>query len=639
MSTDRPGGGRDSGEWKSQLSAARKRLVVVQKQLDDNEAQLAARVAELTALYDSRGYRLLEALSRARRSWKSLLMLPVELARALSHAPPGTLRSAGDADRPSDPGPRPQEAPTDGRPEGRTTHPGCLRIATIVDEFTETALRHECELVAVGIDWRERLDPQAPPDMLFVESAWRGSGSSWRGKLAPPATELIELLDWCADHDVPTVFWNKEDPIHFELFLETARHFDHVFTTDSGSVSHYRERIGRAAGVLPFACEPAIHNPMDAGDRKRAFCFAGSYYRKYEQRCLDFEHMARELKKLLPLEIMDRNTGRNDPQFDYPDEFASSVVGSMPAEQMHLAYKAYQYGVNLNTVTDSETMCARRVFDLMASNTPVVSNASRAIEGMFGHLVPVIDRGKPVPRLLADIVADEGLYKRHRLEALRLVLAKHTWRHRLQQLRVEVMGRDAGQATPGVAVFTCASTTAELDIFVENVRRQSYGCLRSFAYVDPSVGISAQGAPGGIESTSDADQLLAWLDATGCWVAYLDPRDVYSANYILDQALATSYSSGQPVGKSAYYSAVEPGGIGLRHSGAQYRTGQALHARRTLLPPGMLTIRQLSLLSAGSADEVVVTGYSIDEFNYCENLASSFEREGRGRSDWLELNV
>lgn len=51
---------------------------------------------------------------------------------------------------------------------------------------------------------------------------------------------------------------------------------------------------------------------------------------------------------------------------------------------MLTAYKAYKAMLNVNTVTESSTMCARRVFEILASGTNVISTPSKALAALFG---------------------------------------------------------------------------------------------------------------------------------------------------------------------------------------------------------------------------------------------------------------
>ena len=123
-----------------------------------------------------------------------------------------------------------------------------------------------------------------PPDLLFVESAWRGNDDRWRDVLGSRHTALmqplVDLVGWCRERGIPTVFWNKEDPPHFGRFVDTAALFDHVFTVDGDCVPRYCEILGHErVDVLPFGAQPQIHNPIAVpGGRMHDVAFAGTYF-------------------------------------------------------------------------------------------------------------------------------------------------------------------------------------------------------------------------------------------------------------------------------------------------------------------------------------------------------------------------
>ena len=169
------------------------------------------------------------------------------------------------------------------------------------------------------------------------------------------------IIDWCRRNDVPTIFWNKEDPIHFNTFLSAAASFDFVFTTDLDRIHRYKTTLGHdRVFLLPFANQPRLFNPMEIGERIDAFCFAGAYYVRYPERARDLRGMVLELTKLRPFLIYDRNHGADDPNYAFPPEFEPFILGHLPFDRVDRAYKGYRYAVNLNSVTQSQTMCARR---------------------------------------------------------------------------------------------------------------------------------------------------------------------------------------------------------------------------------------------------------------------------------------
>ena len=141
-----------------------------------------------------------------------------------------------------------------------------LRVAVILDDFSLSAFSHEWDQVEVTPStWRSQLEAQ-PVDLLFVESAWHGNHDAWQFHLtgpSAPTAAVVGLVNWCRAHGIPTVFWNKEDPAHYDDFLAAARLFDHVYTTDSTCIERYEMDLGHErVDVLPFAAQQSIHNPV-----------------------------------------------------------------------------------------------------------------------------------------------------------------------------------------------------------------------------------------------------------------------------------------------------------------------------------------------------------------------------------------
>ncbi len=73
-------------------------------------------------------------------------------------------------------------------------------------------------------DWYEAFKDGV--DILFVEAFWRGSGGVWKGIAYDYNVKERELLKrivrWSKKNGIPTVFWNKEDPSHFDEFIDLA---------------------------------------------------------------------------------------------------------------------------------------------------------------------------------------------------------------------------------------------------------------------------------------------------------------------------------------------------------------------------------------------------------------------------------
>ena len=192
-------------------------------------------------------------------------------------------------------------------------------VAAILDTFTEYSLRHEVNLLLMSPKhWRAQIE-KTRPECLLVESAWRGNNGGWRNRIVGyediEDNPLRELVQYCRSNGIPTVFWNKEDPPHFDNFLGAAREFDFVFTSDSDCVPRYRKALGHdRIYVLPFAAQPRLHNPSrEEGWPNYPVCFPGSWVpRRYPERAETLTYL---LDPAIPhgLHIFDRNLTR--PEF------------------------------------------------------------------------------------------------------------------------------------------------------------------------------------------------------------------------------------------------------------------------------------------------------------------------------------
>lgn len=129
-----------------------------------------------------------------------------------------------------------------------------LRVAGILDELSCFCFPYECKFLELDIvNYIEKME-EFKPQLLFIESAWHGLKNHWYTKVYNLSIEIREILIWCREHKVPTVFWNKEDPVHFDTFLGVASWFDWVYTTDMDCVPLYKRLLKHnRVGVLPFA--------------------------------------------------------------------------------------------------------------------------------------------------------------------------------------------------------------------------------------------------------------------------------------------------------------------------------------------------------------------------------------------------
>lgn len=316
---------------------------------------------------------------------------------------------------------------------------GEMTIALISDEFTRTSIQGDVQLVLpTPTNWKSLLDG-SNVDLLLVESAWEGNDGTWTRKVGyyddEECRELRALISHCRSAGIPTVFWNKEDPVHFNRFRKTAKFFDHVFTTDANCLKEYWGHRGshlRTLASLPFWAQPTIHNPLPTGDETaHTVAYGGSYYGER------FEKRSKELVELLDaaipqgLTIYDRQFNNPDSPYVFPEHLQEYVQGGLPYSEMLKAYKNHPVHINVNSVSNSPTMFSRRVFELFGCGTPVLSGPGLEIGGLFGSSIPATTSQKARHDLVSLWMTNEPSRIEAAWAALRVVYRSHLSTHRL----------------------------------------------------------------------------------------------------------------------------------------------------------------------------------------------------------------
>ncbi|PYZ92595.1 hypothetical protein CR194_13065 [Salipaludibacillus keqinensis] len=433
-----------------------------------------------------------------------------------------------------------------------------LKMAAIFDEFTAACYGAECDLISFGPDnWKEILT-QEQPDLLMVESAWRGNDGAWAKKVQyvdeDSVKELSLLIKWCRDNNIPTVFWNKEDPVHFEHFIDTAKMFDYVFTTDRNVVEDYKIACGHnRVDVLQFAAQPKIHNPLSIGERQDGISFAGSYYKKHEMRSVD---MLRIFDHAIPygLSIYDRNYEKIKqgllPNNRFPDYLEPYIKGSLKYYEIDKAYKGFKAMINVSTVKDSPTMFARRVYEGLASGTPIISTYSVGVEETFGDLVSVSEDEANIAEALENIFNNKEQYETTMLKGIRRVLNTHTYTHRLERI-INKLNLPYVKDYSGITVISLVGSTEEAMKVLDSYQNQTL-INKELHLITKDFTLESIEVPEEVFvfTLDDYEEKFPnILDAVETeYIALMDPYTTYGRDDLLDLSLATSYAPWEILG-------------------------------------------------------------------------------------------
>ncbi|WP_409295031.1 glycosyltransferase [Peribacillus sp. SCS-26] len=451
-----------------------------------------------------------------------------------------------------------------------------IRVACILDTFSYECFKYECTLKQLlPSTWKNQIQ-QFKPHFLFVESAWRGENDCWRHQLMnlelKPESPIRLVIDYCRKNNIKTVFWNKEDPSNFVHFIETAKLFDYIFTTDADCVEKYKKAGStEKVFVLPFAAQPIIHNPVHSTlFNKKNIAFAGTWYvKKYPERRAQMEMMF-EASKELGLHIFDRNFGQSIASMKYPDKYIHNIVGGLDYLDMVNAYKLYKVFLNVNSITESPTMFSRRVYELLASGTNVVSTPSKGTAELFSGIVSICETEEEVKQQLHMLLRHEKYRERLALLGIRSVFAKHLYRHRFNEIlqKIELSGISE-EPLPGVSIITCTNRIHSMDLVFQNYENQVWPNKELIIILnkdDMSLKKWLKKAKKyknvSVFQISEHENLgkcfnFALDHARYPFVSKFDDDNYYAPHFLTDLMHAFEYTDADIVGKGTYYSYLE----------------------------------------------------------------------------------
>nr|WP_276544110.1 glycosyltransferase [Brevibacterium luteolum] len=525
-----------------------------------------------------------------------------------------------------------------------------VTVGTILDEFSELAFASEWNLIALSRNgWENQLDEL---DFVFVESAWNGNGGQWQYQLTGTSgvkADFIDLIETCRGRGIPTVFWNKEDPPHYADFLEAARLFDFVFTSDEQLIERYCSDLGHdRVSALSFAAQPAIHNPerLRVGHQSRDVAFGGMYFaHRYPERREQMDWLLGAAADVSPkmehgFEIFSRQHG-GDERYQFPAPLDKHVVGSLPYAHMLTAYKAFRTFLNVNSVVDSPSMCARRIFEISATGTPVVSAPSSGTQAFFpSDEVFQPETREEAGQVIRALVRSPELRDRTVHLAQRRIWRQHTYTHRAMTIMDSVGIAHPDPIARSASLLVSTNRPKQLDHVLTMTARQTHSdtelILLTHGFELTEADIQAKARDLGIQhltllSASQDNTLGQCLNRTisassGDVLLKMDDDDIYGEHYVSDQLAALRYSAADMVGKQAHYLYLTGSKLVMRrfpereHKFTELVMGPTMTAARDVfetlrfanVPRGEDTDLQNRLVASGGAI------YSADRFNFIQ---------------------
>lgn len=107
-------------------------------------------------------------------------------------------------------------------------------------------------------------------------------------------------------------------------------------------------------------------------------------------------------------------------------------------------------------------MFARRIYESLASGTPVISNDSVGVRELFGDVVIMSSDQKSIAEQLRELEASPAAYQELARRGVRKVMREHTYGHRIQTL-CRLLGINVEVVLPDTTLVFTASSEADVN--------------------------------------------------------------------------------------------------------------------------------------------------------------------------------
>ncbi|MDR0123762.1 glycosyltransferase [Bacillus zhangzhouensis] len=312
-----------------------------------------------------------------------------------------------------------------------------VSIGIIADEFLYKSLKDAANFIYIHQGNYKKEAEKI--DLFLLSTAWKGLDGKWKGlgnpKIKKVRNEIKAIIQFYKSKNIPVIFYSKEDPVNYEYYVDLAQQADHIFTTCSEKLQDYKKDCPNATSynTLEFAVNPLYHNPIGTRiNRREDILFAGSWYQKYPSRQEDTRELFEGVINAgRDLTIVDRNFELESDRHFYPKEYVPFIVESTDHETLQKIHKLYDFTLNLNSVKDSNTMFANRVYELQATGTVVISNYSVGINSKFPNVF--LANTSEELKVYLQKMSKREMYQTQ-MEGVRTVLRSETAFHRVQEL-------------------------------------------------------------------------------------------------------------------------------------------------------------------------------------------------------------
>lgn len=284
------------------------------------------------------------------------------------------------------------------------------------------------ELTAIPVDLHRPLEPQIQPhrDATFAYAMNTADAGGLQEK-------LWQARDVCRRIGIPTLWHTIEDPNSHATYVEQARGFDLIATSDAELIPSYAAAYPKARILwLPLAAQPALHRPAPV-DLDAADCVLIANWYTNEARLAAVRMV---LDPLLAAGYTLELYAYDSPA--WPVRYRRWWKAATSCYDVARYYPRGRIALGMNNQAWKTAMTSMRTFEVLACEKPFLSFHSDAYERLGfrngEHFVWTDDAGRAV-KLAAGLLGDPAAAADLAARGRSFVLERHTYAHRLEWIR------------------------------------------------------------------------------------------------------------------------------------------------------------------------------------------------------------
>ncbi|PAE30537.1 glycosyl transferase family 2 [Paenibacillus sp. 7884-2] len=304
-----------------------------------------------------------------------------------------------------------------------------VNIGIVADEFLYNSFDGVANFHYITRDnYKEYTDKL---DIFLLVTTWKGLNMEWKGlgnpNIRKHRKDMFDIISHYQKNGIKTVFYSKEDPVNYDIFIELAKKCEYVFTTAEEVIDNYkRDCKNENVSVLNFGINPMYHNPIGFKkfEKKKEILFSGSWYVKYPHRIDDTQRIFDGvIDNNDDLKIIDRNYELKLERHFFPKKYVKYVSPAVDHNTLQKLHKLYDWAINLNSVKYSNTMFANRIYELQALGNILLSNYSLGVNNKFPNVFLINNRSE-VKDILNGFTEEEKY--QHQVYGIRRVMSHET---------------------------------------------------------------------------------------------------------------------------------------------------------------------------------------------------------------------